>query len=167
MLDDGRLTDGLGRTVDFTNTIIIATSNAHSDIINDALGKGESMTDISEYLKTRLVDVFKPELINRFSKIIIFKNLGPEQLQSIALLNLNELAAAVKEQGIFLDFDPEAVHQVAKMGYDPQFGARPLRRVIEEKIKAPLAEELLAKKIGKGAKVKLVYKEEKFQFEAE
>ena len=167
VLDDGRLTDGLGRTVDFTNTIIIATSNAHSDIINDALGKGESMTDISEYLKTRLVDVFKPELINRFSKIIIFKNLGPEQLQSIALLNLNELAAAVKEQGIFLDFDPEAVHQVAKMGYDPQFGARPLRRVIEEKIKAPLAEELLAKKIGKGAKVKLVYKEEKFQFEAE
>lgn len=165
VLDDGRLTDGLGRTVDFTNTIIIATSNAHSDIINDALGKGESMTDIAEYLKTRLVDVFKPELINRFSKIIIFKNLEPAQLQQIATLNLAELAASLKEQGILLDFDPSAITQVAKLGYDPSFGARPLRRVIEEQIRAPLAEAILAKKIVKGAKVTLVYKEGKFEFE--
>src|SRR5581483_1401890 len=70
VLDDGRLTDSLGRTVDFTNTIIIATSNAHSDIINEALTKGQSMAEIADYVKARLVDVFKPELINRFSKVI-------------------------------------------------------------------------------------------------
>jgi ATP-dependent Clp protease ATP-binding subunit ClpC len=165
VFDDGRLTDGLGRTVDFTNTIIIATSNAHSDIINDALAKGESMNDIAEYLKKRLVDVFKPELINRFSKIIIFKDLQPDQIQQIAALNLAELAVALKEQGIILEFDPTAVAQVAKLGYDPMFGARPLRRVIEEQIRAPLAEAILAKKIMKGAKATLVYKDEKFAFE--
>jgi ATP-dependent Clp protease ATP-binding subunit ClpC len=164
VLDDGRLTDGLGRTVDFTNTIVIATSNAHSDIINDALAKGESMSDIAEYLKQRLVDVFKPELINRFSKIIIFKNLEPAQLKQIVTLNLAEFAATLKDQGIYLDFDPDAVAQIAKLGYDPAFGARPLRRVIEEKIRAPLAEEILAKKIVRGARVKLIYKDGIFSF---
>ena len=165
VLDDGRLTDGLGRTVDFTNTIIIATSNAHSDIINEALAKGEAMADIAEYLKKRLVDVFKPELINRFSKIIIFKNLEPAQLREIAALNLAEFAATLKEQGISLEFDASAVAEVAKLGYDPAFGARPLRRVIEEKIRAPLADQILSKKIARGARVKLVYAGEKFEFE--
>ena len=76
VFDDGRLTDNLGRTVDFQNTIIIATSNAHSDIINEALSKGEKMADIAEYLKKKLVDVFKPELLNRFSKVVVFKDHG-------------------------------------------------------------------------------------------
>jgi ATP-dependent Clp protease ATP-binding subunit ClpC len=164
VLDDGRLTDGFGRTVDFTNTIIIATSNAHSDIINDALAKGESMGDIAEYLKTRLVDVFKPELINRFSKIIIFRNLEPAQLAEIVKINLQELAKAVEDQGFFLQFDPTAITQLVKVGYDPAFGARPLRRAIEEKIRAPLAEAILAKKIEKGARVKVVYENEAFSF---
>jgi ATP-dependent Clp protease ATP-binding subunit ClpC len=164
VLDDGRLTDGLGRTVDFTNTIIIATSNAHSDIINDALAKGESMADIAEYLKTRLVDVFKPELINRFSKIIIFRDLQPAQLAEIVKINLQELAKAVEEQGFFLSFDPSAITQLVKVGYDPAFGARPLRRAIEEKIRAPLAEAILAKKIEKGARVKVVYENDAFSF---
>jgi ATP-dependent Clp protease ATP-binding subunit ClpC len=166
VLDDGRLTDGLGRTVDFTNTIVIATSNAHSDIINDALAKGESMSQIADYLKSRLVDVFKPELINRFSKIIIFKNLEPKELGQIVALGLAEFAESVKAQGIYLEFDPDAVAQLTKLGYDPAFGARPLRRVIEEQIRAPLAEAILGKKIGKDSRVKLVYKEGKFEFEA-
>ncbi len=167
VLDDGRLTDGFGRTVDFTNTIIIATSNAHSDIINDALAKGESMADIAEYLKTRLVDVFKPELINRFSKIIIFRNLEPAQLAEIVKINLQELASAVEDQGFFLQFDPSAIAQLVKVGYDPAFGARPLRRAIEEKIRAPLADAILAKKIEKGAKVKVVFENEVFGFVAQ
>ncbi len=156
VLDDGRLTDNLGRTVDFTNTIIIATSNAHSDIINEALSKGESMTDISEYLKQRLIDVFKPELLNRFSKIIIFKNLEPKDLSSIVQFNLRDVADSVKAQGIFLDFDPAVIAAIAKLGYDPAFGARPLRRVIEDKVRAPLAEAILAKKVIRGGKTKLV-----------
>ena len=156
VLDDGRLTDNLGRTVDFTNTIIIATSNAHSDIINESLAKGESMASIAEYLKKRLVDVFRPELLNRFSKIAIFKDLKPEQLSGIALLQLKELAEAVKAQGIYMDFDSAAVAKLAKLGYDPAFGARPLRRVVDERVKAPLSRAILEKTIGKGSRVKLV-----------
>ncbi len=166
VFDDGRLTDNLGRTVDFANTIVIATSNAHSDIINESLAKGESMADIAEYLKKRLVDVFKPELLNRFSKIIIFKNLETAQLGKIAEINLKELAETVKGQGIFLDFDQAAITALAKLGYDPAFGARPLRRVIDEKIKAPLSRAILAKKVGKGSRLKLVLKNDNtFDFE--
>jgi ATP-dependent Clp protease ATP-binding subunit ClpC len=164
VLDDGRLTDNLGRTVDFTNTIIIATSNAHSDIINDALAKGESMTDIAEYLRTKLVDVFKPELLNRFSKIIIFKDLVPKDLAQIVEFNLREVSEMVKGQGIFLEFDQDAVAKIAKLGYDPAFGARPLRRVIDEKIRAPLSEAILAKKIAKGNRVKFVVAGDGFDF---
>jgi ATP-dependent Clp protease ATP-binding subunit ClpA len=167
VFDDGRLTDGLGRVVDFTNTIIIATSNAHSDIINEALSKGESIADISEYVKARLIDVFKPELLNRFSKIIVFKNLEPDDLTKIVAFNLRDLVAMVQDQGIYLDFTPEALNEIAKLGYDPAFGARPLRRVIDEKVRAPLSEAILAKKVVKGGKVKLTYADGKFDFVAE
>jgi ATP-dependent Clp protease ATP-binding subunit ClpC len=167
VLDDGRLTDNLGRVADFSNTVIIATSNAHSDLINESLSKGESMANIAEYLKSRLTDVFKPELINRFSKIVVFKDLAPADLQKIVLLNLGELAQTVKAQGMALDFDPEAVKKLASLGFDPKFGARPLRRVIDEKLRAPLAEAILAKKITRGSRVKLVLEGEEFQFEEE
>ena len=167
VFDDGRLTDNLSRTVDFTNTIIIATSNAHSDIINESLSKGESMTDIAEYLKKRLIDVFKPELLNRFSKIIVFKNLLPAELDKIVLLNLGELAEIVKEQGMVMEFDDSAVKKLVQLGYDPAFGARPLRRVIDEKLRAPLSEAILAKKIVRGSKVKLVLNGEDFDFVTE
>jgi ATP-dependent Clp protease ATP-binding subunit ClpC len=164
VLDDGRLTDNMGRVVDFTNTIIIATSNAHSDLINDALAKGESMSDIAEYLKARLTDVFKPELLNRFSKVIVFKNLEPHDLPQIAQLNLSELIAAVKAQGISIEFSPEAIAKISKLGYDPAFGARPLRRVIDEYVRAPLSEALLSKKITKGGHVVCVVKDDGFDF---
>jgi ATP-dependent Clp protease ATP-binding subunit ClpA len=166
VFDDGRLTDNLDRTVDFTNTIIIATSNAHSDITNESMSKGESMADIAEYLKKRLVDVFKPELLNRFSKIIVFRNLEPAELSKIVLINLAELAATVKAQGIYLSFDPAAVKELVKLGYDPAFGARPLRRVIDEKIRAPLSEAIIAQKIKKGSRVKLILtSDSSFDFE--
>ena len=164
VFDDGRLTDNMGRVVDFTNTIIIATSNAHSDIINDALAKGESMAEIADYLKARLVDVLKPELLNRFSKIIVFKNLEMSELPQIVQINLSELVAAVKAQGITLSFSPEAITKIAKLGYDPAYGARPLRRAIDEYIRAPLSEALLAKKIAKGARVTCTAKDDKFDF---
>jgi ATP-dependent Clp protease ATP-binding subunit ClpA len=164
VLDDGRLTDNMGRTVDFTNTIIIATSNAHSDLINDALGKGQSMADIAEYLKARLIDVFKPELLNRFSKVIVFRDLQPHDLPRIVQINLAELTAAAKEQGIFLDFSPEAIEKISKLGYDPAFGARPLRRVIDEHVRAPLSEALLSKKVVKGNHVTCVVANDAIDF---
>lgn len=164
VFDDGRLTDNLGRTVDFQNTIIIATSNAHSDIINDALNQGQSMTDIAEYLKRKLTDVFKPELLNRFSRIVVFKNLEPADLEKIVTLNLQDVAAAVAEQGIKMEFDPALVKQFVKLGYDPAFGARPLRRVIDEKLRAPLASKLLEKEIVKGGRVKIGLRGEEVEF---
>ncbi len=167
VLDDGRLTDNLGRTVDFSNTIIIATSNAHSDIINEAMRSGQTMHQIGEYLKQRLVDVFKPELLNRFSKIVIFHDLKPGEVRQVAEINLKALAKTVEDQGISLSFDKSAVDQIAKLGYDPAFGARPLRRVIEEKVRATLAQHILGQKIKRGAAVKLVYEDEKFDFVGE
>jgi ATP-dependent Clp protease ATP-binding subunit ClpC len=164
VFDDGRLTDNLGRTVDFQNTIIIATSNAHSDIINEALNQGQSMLEIAEYLKKKLTDVFKPELLNRFSRVVVFKNLGSVELEKIVGLNLQSLADTVKGQGIKMDFDLAAIKQLVKLGYDPAFGARPLRRVIDEKIRAPLAQNILGKKITKGSHVKLILEGENFEF---
>lgn len=164
VLDDGRLTDNLGRTVDFSNTIIIATSNAHSDIINQAMGSGQTMDQIGEYLKRKLTDVFKPEMLNRFSKIIIFHDLKLDEVKKVAEINLKDLAKTVEDQGIKLSFDQSAVDQITRLGYDPSFGARPLRRVIEEKVRAVLAESILEQKVQRGSSVRLVYREEKFEF---
>ncbi|MCL5733233.1 MAG: ATP-dependent Clp protease ATP-binding subunit [Patescibacteria group bacterium] len=164
VLDDGRLTDNFGRTVDFKNTIIIATSNAHSDIINESLRNGETMEQIAGYLKTKLVDVFKPELLNRFSKIIIFKELSMDDVSQIAELNLKDLADIAQDQGITLSFDPAAVKKIAQLGYNPAFGARPLRQVVNEKLRAPLSEEILKGKVAKGSSVKVNLSGDDFQF---
>ncbi|HUX35790.1 MAG TPA: ATP-dependent Clp protease ATP-binding subunit [Candidatus Paceibacterota bacterium] len=165
VFDDGRLTDNLGRTIGFQNTIIIATSNAHSDIINDSLSKGEKMENIAEYLKRRLTDVFKPELINRFSKVIVFKDLSPKDVSAIARINLSDFGETLSEQGIKLEFDESAANQIAKIGYQPEFGARPLRRAIEENLRAPMAEKLLNKEIKRGDSVKISFDGTGFKFE--
>ena len=164
VFDDGRLTDGLGRVVDFQNTIIIATSNAHSDIIKQSLDAGESMIDIAQYLKKKLVDFFKPELLNRFSRIVVFKELGINEIRAITKLNLNDLAKTLEEQGIFVEFSEEAVNEIARLGYDPSFGARPLRGVISEKIKNVLAEKILKNEIIKGEKIKIIFEDNQFKF---
>lgn len=164
VLDDGRLTDNLGRTVDFTNTIVIATSNAHSDIINEALNQGQSMAQIAEYLKRKLTDVFKPELLNRFSRIVVFKNLVPADLEKIVVLNLADIAKSLKDRGIDMSIDAPVIPYFAKLGYDPAFGARPLRRVIDEKLRAPLAKNILEKKVAKGSRVKLVLRDNDLDF---
>ncbi len=158
VFDDGRLTDSLNRTVDFSNTIIVATSNAHSDIIVRAIEEGQAIGDIAEYLKKRLLDVFKPELLNRFTKIIVFKNLGPAELVKISELNLRSFAALLARKGIVFAFEEEVVRKIASLGFDPVFGARPLRRVLEEKIRVPLAEKILRKEVRRGEGVRAVLK---------
>ena len=122
------------------------------------------MVEIADYLKTRLADIFKPELLNRFSKIVIFRDLTPADITKIAALNLGDLAEAVRAQGIYLEFDPSAVTEIVKLGYDPSFGARPLRRTIEEKVKAPLSSAILSRTVAKGDRVKLVYENDAFSF---
>lgn len=165
VFDDGRLTDNLGRTIDFQNTIIIATSNAHSDFIKTEIEKGAPIKQIAEALKKKLVDYFRPELLNRFSDIIVFKNLSLGDIEAISRINLADLANQVREsQGIDLSFDDSAVKQVAELGYDPVFGARPLRNVISDKIKAVLAEKILKGEISRGDVVKVGFKDTQFIF---
>ncbi|MEK7521139.1 MAG: ATP-dependent Clp protease ATP-binding subunit, partial [Patescibacteria group bacterium] len=128
VFDDGRLTDGLGRTVDFQNTIVIATSNARSDFVKSAIEAGKGAGEIAEELKKKLAEYFRPELVNRFSGIVVFKNLSLADTEAIARLQLAELAKGLAAtHGISLVVSEEAVKKIAALGYDPVFGARPLR----------------------------------------
>ena len=164
VFDDGRLTDSLGRTVDFSNTIIIATSNAHSNFIKDRIEAGDKIEKISEELKKKLTEYFKPELLNRFSQIMVFKNLSQEDIAAVAKLQLKSLAKDLEEQGIDFLCDEEATRKIAELGYDPVFGARPLRGVISEKIRSVLAEKILRGEIVKGDSVKIGVKNKEIDF---
>ena len=157
VFDDGRLTDNLGRTVDFQNTIIIATSNAHSAFIKEQIEGGRDIKSIAPELQKKLVDYFRPELLNRFSKIIVFKNLSPQDIESIARLQLRSFEASLREtHGINAEFTEDAIKKIAELGYDSVFGARPLRGVISDRIKSVLAEKILKGEIQKGAELRIV-----------
>ncbi len=165
VFDDGRLTDLLGRTVDFQNTIIIATSNAHSNFIKSAIEAGRGMKEISDDLKKKLTEYFRPELLNRFSGITVFKNLSPADIQAIAGIQLLNLADQLREnQSLELYFDESAIQKVAELGYDPVFGARPLRGVISDKIKGVLAEKILRGEFVRGQKIKVAFENGEFSF---
>jgi ATP-dependent Clp protease ATP-binding subunit ClpC len=164
VFDDGRLTDGLGRTVDFSNTIIIATSNAHSNFIKERIEAGDKIEKISEDLKKKLTEYFKPELLNRFSQIVAFKNLSLENIRAVTKLQLKSLAKNLEEQGIGFSCDEETVHKIAGLGYDPVFGARPLRAVISEKLRSVLAEKILKGEITKGDAIRVVLSGGEFKF---
>ena len=151
VFDDGRLTDSLGRTVNFENTIIIATSNAEATFIVERIRSGDKMEEISEELRKRLIRHFSPELLNRFSAVVVFKSLSPQDINAIARLHLDSFALQLKESNdITLIVDEEFVTAMAELGYDEAFGARPLTRVISDKLRAPLAEKILAGEIAHG-----------------
>lgn len=165
VFDDGRLTDNTGKIVDFQNTIIIATSNAHSEFVKMEIEKNRPMKDIAEDLKKKLTSSFRPELINRFSGIIVFKNLSPADIQAIARIQLDILARDLKEsQGIDLQFDEAVIQKIAEWGYDPVFGARPLRGVISEKVRSILAEKILKREISRGSAIMLFLEGEELGF---
>ncbi|TRZ64785.1 MAG: ATP-dependent Clp protease ATP-binding subunit [Spirochaetia bacterium] len=156
LFDEGRLTDNLGRTIDFTNTIIIATSNAHSDFIKSHLEAHTPFETITEELRKKLTDYFKPELLNRFSEIIVFKALSISDIEAISKLQLADVVKTISEvQGIDLSFDEAVTKKVAELGFDPVFGARPLRGVISEKIRSVLAEKILRGEIEKGGNLRV------------
>jgi len=167
VFDDGRLTDNLGRVADFQNTIIIATSNAHSDFIKSEIERGQSMEAIFEELKKKLTQYFKPELLNRFSGIVAFKSLSPEDIEAIAKIQLMEMSVNLQEtHKITLEFAPEAIRQIAQWGYDPVFGARPLRGVISDKIRSVLAEKILKNEIGRGTLIRVVLENNTLVFQS-
>lgn len=165
VLDEGRLTDSLGRAVDFTNTIIIATSNAHSEFIQREIQAETDLRVLSDTLKKKLVDVFKPELLNRFSSVIMFRPLSLPHIKKIASLQLNGLAKLLEEnKGVSLSFTDAAVRKIASLGYDPAFGARPLRNAISAYIRSPLAAHILKEDFVRGDAVTVEYEEGMFRF---
>ncbi len=154
VLDDGRLTDGQGRTVDFRNTMIIMTSNLGAEYLT-ALGENED----SESARDQVMDVvktfFRPEFLNRVDDIILFHRLKRSEMGAIVDIQLERLRALLADRKIVLDLDEEAVHWLAEKGYDPVYGARPLKRAIQKHLQDPLAEKILAGDIPDGSTVKV------------
>ena len=152
VFDEGRLTDGKGRVVDFTNTIIISTSNIGSDIIQNNLTaeKAKSYDELKEELMGILHKRFKPEFLNRIDEIILFHALTKEQIKLIIGLQLERVKSTARGQAIELKFTDAVLERIADVGYVPEFGARELKRRIQTEIENPLAREILSGKIGKG-----------------
>ena len=155
VLDDGRLTDSQGRTVDFRHTVVILTSNlASRAILENARsrlqGAGEAEADraLDEAVEQALARQFRPEFLNRIDEVIRFRPLGPAELQRIVRLQLAELAGLLREQQLELVVEESVVEALAIQGYEPEYGARPLRRVLRRRIENPLATELLAERFG-------------------
>lgn len=144
VFDDGRLTDATGRTIDFTSTIIIATSNAGSSFIQQALARGEEMDTIkTQVIEQELKGVYRPELLNRFDSVIMFKPLSQEDILAITQLFMNQVSKQLEPKGIGFRATQEAMEELAHKGFDPQFGARPLRRVVQEEVDNAIADALL------------------------
>ena len=151
VLDDGRLTDSQGRTVDFRNTVIVMTSNlASKTILNNSLQVQNKNSDksllakeLDQQINEALTKVFRPEFLNRIDEIIKFKPLKPENLEEIVRLQLDELKKLLKHQGVDLYVDETTIKTLADEGYEPEYGARPLRRVIRRRLENPLATQIL------------------------
>lgn len=158
VLDDGRLTDGQGRTVDFKNTIVIMTSNLGSPIIQEYYGSGKKSTkgqaEMERLVRLELKNHFRPEFLNRIDDIIIFHSLSEEHLAAIVDVQLGRLAERLAAQNLQLELDPAAKSLLAREGYDPQFGARPLKRTIQELLLDPLALKVLAGEFKPGDRLK-------------
>jgi ATP-dependent Clp protease ATP-binding subunit ClpB len=169
VLDDGRLTDGQGRTVDFKNTIIIMTSNIGSPIIQEFFNEKKMTTkDIAEMeklVRTELKAHFRPEFLNRVDDIIIFHNLDEEQLARIVDIQLERLNKRLAQQQLTLEIDRSAKKLLAKEGFDPQFGARPLKRAIQDELLNPLATKVLVGDFKPGDRIKVTANDGELAFE--
>ncbi|MDR6783048.1 ATP-dependent Clp protease ATP-binding subunit ClpB [Pedobacter africanus] len=170
VLDDGRLTDNKGRVVNFKNTIIIMTSNIGSHLIQDNFKSlnEENHDEVVAKTKNELFELLKqtirPEFLNRIDELIMFTPLNRSELRDIVSLQFKHVQDTLAEMGVELEASPEALDWLAELGYDPQFGARPLKRVIQKRILNELSKEILAGKIDKDSKIKLDMFDHKFVF---
>ena len=165
VFDDGRLTDGKGRTVDFKNTVIIMTSNIASQQIQQLTEESGADWEIEAHVKDALKQIFKPEFLNRIDEIIVFHMLTKNDLKKIVDIQLKYLAERLKERKIKLEFTDSARNQIMDEGYDPVYGARPLKRTIQQHLENSLASELLAGKFTDGDTIKIDADAHKFKFE--
>ena len=165
VFDEGRLTDGKGRTVDFKNTVIIMTSNIASQQIQQLTEESGADWEIEAHVKDALKQIFKPEFLNRIDEIIVFRMLTKDDLKKIVDIQLNYLAERLKGRRIKLEFTDNARKLIMDEGYDPVFGARPLKRTIQQRLENPLAAQLLSGKFAEGDAVKIGADRHKFTFE--
>jgi ATP-dependent Clp protease ATP-binding subunit ClpC len=167
ILDDGRLTDAQGRTVDFKNTVVIMTSNLGADRIQQQARTNESFEQLKEDLMQILRQSFRPEFINRIDEIIVFRALTEEQLVDITQLLLDRLERRLRAQHIELEFTQEAVRVLAREGYDPEFGARPLARTIQRLVENELSRMVLSGEVEPGDKVQVEADGDELKFDVE
>jgi ATP-dependent Clp protease ATP-binding subunit ClpB len=168
VLDDGRLTDGKGRTVDFRNTVLIMTSNVASDLIQEmARRDGEDEDKLKDRLMEALRQTFRPEFLNRIDEIVTFHSLGREQIAQIVDIQLKDLQKRLADRKLTLELTDEARAQLAERGYDPVFGARPLKRTIQRMIENPLAVEVLGGHFSEGDHIVADTDGETFSFRRE
>ncbi|MFZ1934731.1 MAG: ATP-dependent chaperone ClpB [Thermoguttaceae bacterium] len=165
VLDDGRLSDNQGHTVDFTNTIVVMTSNIGSQVIQEIAKEGGSEEEMRQAVMDTLQTRFLPEFLNRVDEIMIFHPLGPDQIRKIVDLQIDRLRKQLAERGIRLEVTNAALSAIAEEGYDPTYGARPLKRVIQQRVQNPLAVEMLKQEFGEGSGVKIGYADGEFTFE--
>jgi ATP-dependent Clp protease ATP-binding subunit ClpB len=168
VLDDGRLTDGQGRTVDFKNTIVIMTSNLGSPIIQEYFMDGQTDKSAHQAMEDKVMAElkkhFRPEFLNRVDDVIIFQSLDESEIARIVEIQLAQLEKRLIQQNLTLDVDAAAKKLLASEGYDPQFGARPLKRAIQEHLLDPLATKLLAGDFKPGDKIKVTAKDDGLVF---
>lgn len=176
LLEDGRLTDNKGNVISFKNTIVICTSNIGSAIIQQFLSKtdknvkqtteqlNKQFAELQKIVKDELIKFLRPEVLNRFDEVVIFKPLRPEHMAGIVRLEIAKTAKLLKEQGYILQITEKAVAKLAKDGYDPVYGARPLRRLIQTAIENPIALAIIAKKFAPGDTIVIDYNENVNEF---
>jgi ATP-dependent Clp protease ATP-binding subunit ClpB len=163
VLDVGRLTDGQGRTVDFRNTVIIMTSNLGSQIVADLTGTGNESAMRSQ-IQNLLRGAFLPEFLNRIDETIIFHPLGREEIKQIVDIQLRRLQTQLAEAELTLQVSETARRRLADEGFDPAYGARPLKRIIQQRLANPLATALLEQKINPGDQVQIDWGGREFSF---
>jgi ATP-dependent Clp protease ATP-binding subunit ClpB len=162
VLDDGRMTDGQGRTVDFKNTVIVMTSNLGSQMIQQMSGDDYGVIKLAVMAEVKAQ--FRPEFVNRIDEIVVFHALSEENIEAIARIQLKGLQARLAKLDISLDLTPEALAAIANVGFDPVYGARPLKRAIQQEIENPLAKEILGGRFVAGDSVHVSHKNGKMVF---
>lgn len=164
VLDDGRLTDGQGRTVDFRNTLIILTSNIGSPLILEMQQSDQTADEVQEAVMAELQQEFRPEFLNRVDDIVVFDALTQDDLQQIVEIQLGSLRKRLTERRVTLQLTEDAKRKLAELGYDPAFGARPLKRAISSEIETPLAREILGGNLPDGSNLEVDYQNGAFKF---
>jgi ATP-dependent Clp protease ATP-binding subunit ClpB len=162
VLDDGRLTDGQGRTVDFKNTVIVMTSNLGSQMIMQMAGQPSERIRDAVWVEVKAH--FRPEFLNRIDETVVFHALDAKHIEAIARIQLKVLEQRLEKMDMKLDVSPEALAEIAKVGFDPVFGARPLKRAIQQRIENPVARLVLEGRFGPKDLVPVDFKDGAFEF---